>query len=103
VEIIGHPKETFLKRHGFENVATKRKNLAESCSCMNDKVLPVCSTSQYQEEWLLDSGASHHMCPHRSWFSKYQALDGSIVFMRNNVSCKIDGLRESRSRCSMVL
>jgi hypothetical protein len=71
---------------------TKETNLVKSCSGMNDDVLPICSTSQYIEEWLLDSGASHHMCPHRSWFSKYQAIDGGIVFMGNNVSCKTDGI-----------
>jgi hypothetical protein len=37
-------------------------------------------------------GASHHMCPHRSWFCSYQAIDGGIVLMGNNASCKIVGI-----------
>jgi hypothetical protein len=32
------------------------------------------------------------MFPHRSWFSKYQTIDGGIVFMGNDVSCKTDGI-----------
>jgi hypothetical protein len=59
---------------------------------MVDEVLSICNVSQYHEEWLLYFGASHHMCPHRSWFSSYQAIDGGIVLMGNNVSCKTVGI-----------
>jgi hypothetical protein len=59
---------------------------------MVDEVLSVCSISQYQEEWLLDSGASHHMCSHRSWFSSYQSIDDGVVFMGNDISCKSVGI-----------
>jgi hypothetical protein len=53
---------------------------------MVDEVLSICNVSQYHEEWLLYLGASHHMCPHKSWFSSYQVVDGGIVLMGNNVS-----------------
>jgi len=56
---------------------------------MVDEVLSICNVSQYHEKWLLDYGASHHMCPHRSWFYSYQVVDGGIVLMGNNVSCNI--------------
>ena len=55
---------------------------------MIDEVLSICSTSQFQEEWLLDSSASNHMCSHRSWFSTYQSIDEGVVFMGNNISRK---------------
>jgi hypothetical protein len=32
------------------------------------------------------------MCSHRSWFSSYQSIDGSVVFMGNDVSCKTVGI-----------
>jgi hypothetical protein len=32
------------------------------------------------------------MCPHRSWFSSYQFVDGGIFLMGNNVPCKIVGV-----------
>jgi hypothetical protein len=34
------------------------------------------SKHAYHEEWLVDSGASFHMTPHREWFFKYERYDG---------------------------
>jgi hypothetical protein len=59
---------------------------------MVDEVLSICNFLQYHKEWLLDYSASHHMCPHKSWFSSYQVVDVGIVLMGNNVSCKIIGV-----------
>jgi hypothetical protein len=41
--------------------------------------------------WMLDSGASHHMCPYKKWFTTYQSTDGGTVLMGNNHACKIMG------------
>jgi len=65
---------------------------------MIDEVLSICNILECHEEWLLDSGASHHMCPHRSWFSSYQAIDGGIVLMGNNVSCRTIGVGSIKIR-----
>jgi len=43
---------------------------------MIGEVLTICNVPQYYEECLLDYGVSHHMFPHRSWFSSYQVVDG---------------------------
>lgn len=40
---------------------------------------------------MLDSGASHHMCPNRKWFTTYQNTDGGTVLMGNNYACRIMG------------
>ena len=56
------------------------------------EALPVCNISQDAENWLLDSGASHHMSPHRSWFTSYETVNGSFVFMGNNASCQTVGI-----------
>lgn len=42
-------------------------------------------------KWMLDSGASHHMCPNRNWFTTYQIIDGGTVLMGNNHVCRIMG------------
>jgi hypothetical protein len=41
--------------------------------------------------WLIDSGASYHMTPHREWFSKYEKYDGGDVFLGDNSTAKIMG------------
>ena len=56
------------------------------------EALPLCNVSQDAENWLLDSGASHHIGPHRSWFTSYETVNGSSVFMGNNVSCQTVGI-----------
>jgi hypothetical protein len=65
---------------------------------MTDEVLSVSSSLQYQEEWLLDSGASHHMCSHRNWFISYQSVDEGVVFMGNGFPCKTVGVGSIRIR-----
>jgi len=64
--------------------------------CMIDETLPVCNVSQHFGIWLLDSGASHHMCSHRNWFTSYEDVNGSSVFMGNNVSCQTVGMGNIR-------
>ena len=55
--------------------------------CMIDETSPECNVSQGFDSWLLDSGSSHHMYPHRNLFTLYKNVNGSSVFMGNNVSC----------------
>ena len=51
------------------------------------EALPICNVSQDVENWLLGSGASHHMSLYRNWFSSYETVNGNSVFMGNNASC----------------
>ena len=32
-------------------------------------------------EWILDSGATYHVCPNRAWFSSFEKLDGCYTVM----------------------
>jgi hypothetical protein len=84
---LGHLKKDCWKRKEFEEDARKEENRAEIGLCMVNYVLYIFSISQYQEEWLLYFGASHHMCSHRSWFSFYQSISDGVVLMGNDISC----------------
>eukprot|EP00253_Pinus_taeda_P003620 PITA_03620 len=98
---IGHLKKDCWKRKESDN-PKKEANQIDSGMidevlsveelCMIDETLPVCNVSQDFEIWLLDSGASHHMCPHINWFTSYENVNGSSVFMGNNVSCQNVGM-----------
>jgi hypothetical protein len=59
---------------------------------MIDEVLSISNVSEYYEEWILDSGASHHICPNRNWFTSYQAVDSGVVLMGNDNSCNTIGV-----------
>jgi len=60
--------------------------------CMIDEISPECNVSQGLDSWQLDSAASHHMCPHRNYFTSYENVNGISVFMSNNVSCQTVGM-----------
>jgi len=70
----------------------KEANLAAKYPDTTNEVLSVSSSLQYDEEWQLDSGASHHMCSHRNWFISYQSLNEGVVFMGNGIPCKTVGV-----------
>ena len=59
---------------------------------MIDEVFSICNVSEYNEEWVLDSSASHHICPHKYWFSSYQTFNDEIVLLGDNHSCKTVGV-----------
>jgi hypothetical protein len=58
---------------------------------MYDEVLTIGIVSRYDQQWLLDSSASNHMCLHRHWFITYQSIYDGIVYMGNDISCKVVG------------
>jgi hypothetical protein len=37
-----------------------------------DVYLALTITQSDQDVWLIDSGASYHMTPHREWFCEYE-------------------------------
>jgi hypothetical protein len=65
-------------------------------SGMTDEVLSISIGSRHDQQWLLDSGASNHMCLHRHWFITYQSIDDGIVYMGNDILCKVVGIGSIR-------
>jgi hypothetical protein len=56
-----------------------------------DVNLDSSSTHVDQEAWMIDSGASFHMTPHKEWFYKYERYDGSDVYLGDELTTKIIG------------
>jgi hypothetical protein len=49
------------------------------------------STHANHEAWLVDSGATFHMTPHREWFCEYERYDGGNIFVGNDLTTRIIG------------
>jgi hypothetical protein len=64
-----------------------------------DVYLASTSTHADHDVWLIDSGASYHMTPHREWFSEYEKYDGGDVFLGDDSTTKILG----RGRVKLLL
>ena len=58
-------------------------------SLVSDLVLPIDEQlQQHSKQWILDSGYSYHICPHKHWYVTYEKKFGDNVLMGNDVSCK---------------
>lgn len=53
-----------------------------------DVALVVDGKTYHNDVWVLDSGASYHICPHRQWFITYEQVDGGSISMANSSICK---------------
>jgi hypothetical protein len=56
-----------------------------------DVYLTSITTHADHDVWLINSGASYHMTPHREWFSEYEKYDGGDVFLGDDSTAKILG------------
>jgi hypothetical protein len=64
-----------------------------------DVYLASTGTHADRDVWLIDSGASYHMTPHREWFFEYEKYDGGDVFLGDDSTAKIMG----RGRVKLLL
>jgi hypothetical protein len=71
-----------------EKQSTKRKTTSDKGG---DVYLISTSTHSDQVVWLIDSGESYHMTPHREWLCKYKRYDGGDVFLGDDSTTKISG------------
>ncbi|KAH9689155.1 Integrase catalytic domain-containing protein [Citrus sinensis] len=47
-------------------------------------------------EWMLDTGATYHLCPIKEWFTDFRNLESDAVMMRNDKPCRTMGIRTIR-------
>jgi hypothetical protein len=74
--------------------ATKTGSVTDSG--MTNDVLSISIGSHHDQQWLLDFGATNHMCLHRHWFVAYQSIYDGMVYMGNDISCKVVGIGSIR-------
>ncbi|KAJ4705817.1 Retrovirus-related Pol polyprotein from transposon TNT 1-94 [Melia azedarach] len=54
--------------------------------------------TDHNDVWILDSGASYHICPRREWFTTYEQVDGGNISMANSSICKAIGIGSIKIR-----
>jgi hypothetical protein len=53
--------------------------------------LVLINTHSDQYVWLINSGTSYHMTPHKEWFCEYEQYDGGDVFLGDDMTTRIVG------------
>ena len=97
----GHWKtECPKKRQGQFKNASGTAAVAESgTNSEEDIALVVANNSAHSTDvWILDSGASYHMCPRRDWFTTYELVDGGGISMANSSVCEVVGIGSIKVR-----
>jgi hypothetical protein len=61
-------------------------------------LLVTISDHRSNNKWVLDTTCTFHMSPKKDWFTTYDAVNGGLVLMGNNVACKIVGIGSIRIR-----
>ncbi|KAJ4719063.1 Retrovirus-related Pol polyprotein from transposon TNT 1-94 [Melia azedarach] len=54
--------------------------------------------TDHNDVWILDSGASYHICSRREWFTTYEQVDGGNISMANSSVCKAVGIGSIKIR-----
>ena len=88
----GHIKNQCKK---FKEEKRKKAVNSDSASVASDsdgKLLACSSYKDVSDSWILDSGCSYHMCPHREWFDTYKSWNGGEILMGNDAVCKSIGM-----------
>ena len=67
------------------------KTTSDQCG---DVYLASSSTHVDHEAWLIDSGASFHINPHREWLCEYEKYDGGDIFLGDDSKARIIGRRK---------
>ncbi|CAM8938448.1 unnamed protein product [Rhodiola kirilowii] len=91
---VGH-----LRKNCYKWLAKSKTNgnsetnlaLTSDKASSSSEVLTVTS-GDLNDEWVLDSGCSFHMCPNKNWFNDLAHTASENVYMGNNNVCKVMGM-----------
>jgi hypothetical protein len=77
------------KAKGFDDVSSTEDKISTEEG--GDVYLESTGAHANHDVWLINSGESFHMTPHREWFSEYEKYDGCDVFLGDGSTTKIMG------------
>jgi hypothetical protein len=77
------------KKKGYEESPSTEEKTSKAEG--GDVYLASSSTHANHEAWLVESGASFHMNPHREWLCEYERYDGGNVFLGDDSTTRIIG------------
>ncbi|KAK1384499.1 hypothetical protein POM88_022234 [Heracleum sosnowskyi] len=63
-----------------------------------DIALVAVEHTHHSDVWILNSGASYHVCPRREWFTTYEQADGGKISMANSFVCETVGIGSIKIR-----
>ncbi|KAJ4718340.1 Retrovirus-related Pol polyprotein from transposon TNT 1-94 [Melia azedarach] len=86
----GHWKSDCPKKKRQQDKPTGTATVADTNS-EEDIALVADEHTDHNDVWILDSGASYHICPRREWFTTYEQVDGGNISMANSSICKAVG------------
>ncbi|KAH9782721.1 Integrase catalytic domain-containing protein [Citrus sinensis] len=78
------------KKCGGKNSRSKlrSRNIArDECAFCHEKAYVASS-----REWILDTGATYHLCPTKEWFMDFLNLESGAVVMGNDQRCRTMGI-----------
>ncbi|KAL8157165.1 hypothetical protein AgCh_002031 [Apium graveolens] len=79
----------FVAREDLRELKKNRGGSSVSLVEADEDILLVQEGKGSKEEWMLDSGCSHHICGRREWFSSYKKCEGP-----NGKPVKVYGIGE---------
>lgn len=62
------------------------KRLTSNTHKRNNALLLELNNTQLDDSWLIDSGATHHVCKHKEWFDKYKSITNEIIYSADSNS-----------------
>ena len=87
----GHWKKDCPRLKTKDKVSSEA-NVAELENDFSDFSLTISSSFDCATKWVLDTGCTHHMTPHKDWFSSLKEFDGGVVFMGDDNLCTTKGI-----------
>ncbi|KAJ4718647.1 Retrovirus-related Pol polyprotein from transposon TNT 1-94 [Melia azedarach] len=93
----GHWKSDCPKKKRQQDKPTGTAAVADTNS-EEDIALVADEHTDHNDLWILDSGASYHICLRREWFTTYEQVDGGNISMANSSVCKAVGIGSIKIR-----